>query len=60
MTEHKQKAKHILNKLGVISGRKHIKQIIYLAQHLDSKNILEYWESVEKNFEDTISNQISS
>ncbi len=54
MTEHKQKANHILNKLGVSSGRKHIKQIVYLAQHLDSKNILKYWETVEKNFEEAI------
>lgn len=60
MPQGKKKADQILNKLGVTDGRKHISQILYFAQNVQSKVLVTYWQNVETQFNYAINNTTSN
>ena len=50
MTEEKQQAVEILNNHGAIDGQKHLTQLIYFAENIESKVLLRYWKGVNMQF----------
>jgi hypothetical protein len=50
MEESNDRAKHIFDKMGVLDGKKHITQMLYLAQGINSLDLCEYWAQVEIEF----------
>lgn len=60
MPEGKKKADQILSKLGVIDGKKHITQILYLVENVQSKALITYWKNVETQFNYAINNTTSN
>ncbi len=60
MWEEKKKADQILSELGVIDGRKHISQILYFVENVQSKVLVTYWQNVETQFNYAINNTTSN
>ena len=60
MPEEKKKANQILSELGVIDGKKHISQILYFVENVQSKVLLTYWQNVETQFNYAINNTTSN
>ena len=54
MTEEKQQAVEILNNHGAIDGQKHLTQLIYFAENIESKILLRYWKGVNMQFNQII------
>jgi hypothetical protein len=54
--EAKRRAAHIIDKMGIEDGTKHITQLIYFAEGIDSIAILNYWKEVEKEFYNAVNN----
>ena len=50
MEEPNDRAKHIFKKMGVIDGKKHITQMLYLVKGINSLDLYEYWAKVEIEF----------
>lgn len=50
MSEETRQARSILFKLGITDGLKHINQLIYFAEELDSQAVLLYWTRVKEQF----------
>ena len=46
----KEEAYRILKKLGSIDGRKHLDQILYLVEDMNSIKLMDYWNTVDKYF----------
>ncbi len=46
MAEAKQQAVEILNNHGSIDGQKHITQLLYFAEGIESRTLLTYWKDV--------------
>lgn len=45
-----QDAIEILNRYGSIDGQKHITQLIYFAEGMESRILISHWKQVEKDF----------
>lgn len=60
MSEESRQARSILFKLGSIDGLKHINQLIYFAEEVNSKAVLVYWTRVREQFIDAINNNTSN
>jgi len=60
MSEESRQARLILFKLGSIDGLRHINQLIYFAEELDSQSVLFYWTRVREKFIDAINNNTSN
>ena len=54
--EAKRRAAHIIDKMGIEDGTKHITQLIYFAEGINSIAILNYWKEVEKEFYNAVNN----
>jgi hypothetical protein len=50
MGEPNDRAEHIFNKMGVLNGKKHITQMLYLVKGINSLDLYEYWAKVEIEF----------
>ncbi|MEK6266164.1 MAG: hypothetical protein N2B06_15535 [Clostridium sp.] len=46
----KKEAIKILKRLGSIDGRKHLDQILYLVEGMNSVKLIDYWNTVDKHF----------
>lgn len=54
--EAKRRAAHIIDQMGIEDGTKHITQLIYFAEGINSTSILDYWKEVEKEFYNAVNN----
>ena len=50
MTDENYQAAEILNNHGAIDGQKHLTQLIYFAENIESKVLLRYWKAVNLQF----------
>ncbi len=46
----KEDAIEILNHYGSVDGQKHITQLIFFAEGMESKVLINHWKQVEKQF----------
>jgi hypothetical protein len=46
----KEEANKILKRLGSTDGRKHLDQILYLVEGMNSIKLMDYWNTVDKYF----------
>lgn len=49
-----QEAKRIYSKLGKSDGKKHLDQILYFVNGMNSKTLVEYWTKVNIHFNEKI------
>lgn len=50
----KQDAIEILNRYGSVDGQKHITQLIFFAEGMESRVLTSHWKQVEKDFKNFI------
>ena len=50
MTSEKKEALDIHKKMGSVDGQKHLTQLLYFVKGMNSKDLLSYWNNVEKHF----------
>jgi hypothetical protein len=60
IAETKTRANQIFLKLGKEDGKKHIDQIIYFCEYLNSSELLTYWTLVQNEFTNAINNNTSN
>lgn len=49
-----QEAKRIYSKLGKIDGKKHLDQILYFVNSMNSSTLVEYWMNVNIYFNEKV------
>ena len=50
MTSEKKEALDIYKRMGSIDGQKHLTQILYFVEGMNSKDLVSYWNSVDTHF----------